>query len=363
MQPPPPHADPIRSLLRTLLPSAILGLLFIVFGILDLLDTAVLFPGTPRSQQIPFAVLLLLLGVSLLIRSVNVYRRRMRARQVDGVYFEPAQSRVVRKGALRYGAFVLWSILGAWSLTGIGAFPVIAVLSLIVFIELALTAFHFAATFGGVVTDEAVSRRTADLIAPLASQMDLVPPVLALRDDLFRPAAVVQNGKITTLVLSVALIDELDDEELTAILAHELAHIHFNDLRAAVLRGRIASVVGVLGEFAILVAMHGVFFFPALVSAFYIVTLSVNAAVSAQNRWRELRADAYAASVIGSETALARCLTKSERAIQDLKKEVYRKPWNTLLLLTSWSMPTHPPLHVRLEKLKSLGQSTLPLRS
>ena len=353
MPSPATHADPIRRLLLTLLPTLILGLLFIIFGILDILSPATFFPSTPRYQQLPFAILLLLLGISLLVRSFNVFRRRMQARQVDGVYFEPQQSRIVRKGALRYGAFGLWCILGAWSITGFALFPVISALSLLVFIELALTAFHFASTFGGVVTDEAVSQRTADLIAPLAARMGLPPPVIALRDDMFRPAAMVKNGKITTLVLSISLIDELDDEELTALLAHELAHLHYNDLRSAVLRGRIASVMGILGEFAILVAMHGVFFFPALVAAFYIVTLAANAAMSSRNRWRELRADAYATSLLGSSSALEHCLTKIDHAVAVLKSRLYHAPWKVLLLLTSWSMPTHPPISLRIERMQA----------
>ncbi len=353
------HADPIRRLLRTLLPTVILALLFIAFGILDMLAPATFFPATPWYDQLPFALLLLILGVSLLIRSLNVFRRRMSARAVDGVYFEPQQSKAVRKGALRYAAFGLWCLLGIWTITGFGQFPVESALSLVVFIELALAAFHFASTFGGVVMDDAVSMRTADLIAPLAARMEIPPPVIALRDDLFRPAAMVRNGKITTLVLSISLIDDLTDDELTALLAHELAHLHFNDLRSAVFRGRIASVVGVLGELAVLVVMHGVFFFPALVSTFYIVTMAVSAAVSAQNKWREYRADAYAASIIGSGTALAGSLAKTEQAVVSLKSRLYQAPWKALLFLTSWTMPTHPPLQLRLARLQ--GQQSLKL--
>jgi Zn-dependent protease with chaperone function len=68
-------------------------------------------------------------------------------------------------------------------------------------------------------------------IASLAKVMDVAIPRLGLVEDLRPNAFTFGNGKRSTVVFSLGILELLSADELKAVAAHELAHIKNNDIR------------------------------------------------------------------------------------------------------------------------------------
>lgn len=83
------------------------------------------------------------------------------------------------------------------------------------------------------VADAATYQRCARNLARLAPRFEMTSPTLILADQAIGPYA--WSGTQTRIVMPHALIENLDDEELEAILAHELAHLKRGDTWFALL--------------------------------------------------------------------------------------------------------------------------------
>jgi heat shock protein HtpX len=116
------------------------------------------------------------------------------------------------------------------------------------------------------------------------------------------------------VVVSQALIQLLDREELEGVLAHELAHIANRDVITMQLGQGIASIVGIAAQFVVLLSGDTDLadFFRAIVVG-NIVQFIVMIFVLAISRYREYVADADAKRAIGDGDPLARALEKIQR--------------------------------------------------
>lgn len=172
---------------------------------------------------------------------------------------------------------------------------------------------------------------------------------------------VFRTGRATpVLVVSAGLLDALAGSELEAVLAHEFAHLVNDDLRllswllvplvaAEGLDDRPPSnFIEVIGRVGVIVASAGIGVF---------------------TRGRELAADSGAAAATGEPAALAAALerldeTASEKPATDLRDHAHSM--NAVNVLPTLAPDrgrfglhaTHPPLEVRLERLRSMTRST-----
>ncbi len=161
------------------------------------------------------------------------------------------------------------------------------------------------------------------------------------------------------IVVSQGLVETLSESELSAVLAHELAHIFNDDLRLLTVvlvpliaaetltpdEGSTSNVFEVCGHCFSFIALIGVGVF---------------------SRGRELAADRAAAELTGDPTALATALEKLDdtapvKPTADLRE--HARSTNAIAILptlgnerpSSGLRSTHPPLETRLERLRSLA--------
>ncbi len=177
------------------------------------------------------------------------------------------------------------------------------------------------------------------------------------------------------VVVSEELIQLLDRDELEGVLAHELAHIANRDVVTMQLGQGIASIVGIVAQFAVLLTGDNDIadFFLAIVVG-NVVQFFVMIFVLAISRYREYVADADAKRAIGSGDPLARALEKisqgnqraagasqsAGRGRRDRRQESGVDQQVSALCISSPDtgflqkiVSTHPPMEERIERLRS----------
>lgn len=184
------------------------------------------------------------------------------------------------------------------------------------------------------------------------------------------------------VVVTEGLLRDVDDEELAAVLAHELSHIANRDAFVMTIAGAPAMLGRKLlwgfamlpftaaGPKKILAAIAVLYFLPLLFVG-WVVYAFATLLVMSITRYRELVADRGAAMLTGAPEQLMSALQKIAAAIplipaRDLR-EVTRM--NALFVLPARTegdgfevdplriFPTHPPLERRLESLAALARN------
>jgi heat shock protein HtpX len=171
-----------------------------------------------------------------------------------------------------------------------------------------------------------------------------------------------------TVCVTGGLLDLLDDSELEAVLAHELAHVARRDVTVMTIAGCFASIAGLLSTAGsrraaasadadrppnvVLVVVSGLVF------------LLSHAIVQALSRRRELCADAAAGRLTGDSGALAAALQRIDAHLRALPERERRGICGELVCLdivaadvpatVATLFATHPPLRDRVEALGRL---------
>lgn len=200
------------------------------------------------------------------------------------------------------------------------------------------------------LAEDPLLRSTVDR---LAAAFQVSSPKIYLLDDLFPRAFAVGRGpRSSTVAVSTGLMGALPPDELSGVLAHELAHVRSRD----VLTQTFAVLLAVM---LVEASRVGGWFSKALLyvlapvgAAFVHLTLSPK---------RELNADRLAASVTGAPTELADALLRLDRASELVSfaaspatAPLYPvDPFGESRLTRMFR--THPPLEARLTALRALA--------
>jgi heat shock protein HtpX len=166
------------------------------------------------------------------------------------------------------------------------------------------------------------------------------------------------KGRITIL-LSRPFAERVNDQELTALLAHEVIHIARGDLNSARGRATVGFLGGcglaVLAGFAIKISVATGY--PILIAALFVGPIITAIILSPLSRLQEERADREGAHLSGDPWALARALVAADAVFREMRPRLYgRPPWNWLLWpATSWRRLSHPPLAKRIASLEAMG--------
>lgn len=207
------------------------------------------------------------------------------------------------------------------------------------------------------------------LVDRLARQVDIPKPTIRI-DPTATPLAyttyqqddpIVRTGHVATptIVISQGLIETLSESELSAVLAHELAHIANDDLRL------ITMVLVPLVAAETLTADEG-----STSNVFelcgHLLGFVASIGVGVFSRGRELAADRGAVAITGDPATLAAALERLDGAgpskpTTDLRD--HARSTNAINVLPTLSpgrdstdlRSTHPPLETRLEQLRSLA--------
>lgn len=174
------------------------------------------------------------------------------------------------------------------------------------------------------------------------------------------------------IALTQGIINLLPDDELDAVVAHELTHIRNRDTLTQAVAGTLAGALTVLGRILTL----GALYFPVaraggrrgnnpIVILFLLVIAPLTAGLirMAISRTREYAADAGAAEITGNPLALARALEALEETGQ--KIPIHGNPaFAPLFIINPLSkegmmklLMTHPSTEDRIQRLKALAEN------
>ncbi|MGQ9582968.1 MAG: M48 family metalloprotease [Thermoplasmatota archaeon] len=211
---------------------------------------------------------------------------------------------------------------------------------------------------GARVVEEAQLPRPHAILRALASRAGVPPPRLALiESDAPNLFSVGRSPGRAVVALTTGLLDAVSEEELEALLAHELAHIRDRDLVTATMASALAAPAG--GAARPLMHSPDRELFPltlaalAVLAPFFALLLHLSTP-----RGRERRADEAAALMTSKGLALADALEKLEAgAGQEVLRanpataplfavNPFRRGWLSALFTS------HPPTEERVRALR-----------
>jgi heat shock protein HtpX len=218
---------------------------------------------------------------------------------------------------------------------------------------------------GAVAVEREDHPELFDTVDRLAAQADLPrPPVAVIPSD--EPNAMsAGTGNRTVVCVTLGLLKELDDEQLEAVLAHELAHVKNGDssvltvagFPATVALAMLSAALDSMNGTAVLLGYFGAAVFVAFLSLpLLVVSLPGTLALS---RYREYAADRGAVALTGRPVALAEALAEVHGLPEPPEEDVRSlAAFNAFCIVPSayLGLPgTHPPTHERIRKLRELA--------
>ncbi len=195
----------------------------------------------------------------------------------------------------------------------------------------------------------------------ICREMDLEKPRMMVAEMGVPNAFAVGRRGAGVVVISKEIIDLLDHDELEGVIAHELAHINNRDVVIMVLGQSIASMIGIIVQWAYILGGDrniGTYIVGMILGT--IAQMIVMIFVMAISRYREYVADEDAATYTRNPEAMARALEKISSGGQG-KEMKGEDTVNALCIFgggggLSQLFSTHPPTEKRIERLRS--QST-----
>lgn len=212
---------------------------------------------------------------------------------------------------------------------------------------------------------------------------DLVERIVA-RNNLPKPRIAVVNTKIpnafatgktpksSIVAVSMGLMQELETEELEAVIAHELAHIKNRDVLVLTLASLFSMMAWYLMRFGMFGTMYGGYGGRnrdsaggmALIMLVAIVTWIVSfVIIRAISRYREFVADRDGALITGKPSKLASALLKISGTMKRIPTRDLREieGMNAFFIIPALSgdsftnlFSTHPPVAERVKKLMEM---------
>ncbi len=198
-----------------------------------------------------------------------------------------------------------------------------------------------------------------------------MPKVYIIEDDSLNAYASGINDKTFAITLSRGMIDKLDDNELEAVIAHELTHIINRDVRLLIVSIIFVGIFSFITEIAIRSVMttrgtrnkdgKGIIVVILLVA---VIGLALSTVFRfALSRKREYLADAGAAELTKNPLALASALRKvsadpwieaveSEDVAQLFIEHPTKKKKSFLASIFGNIFATHPPIEKRIQILE-----------
>ncbi|WP_238709339.1 M48 family metalloprotease [Natronorubrum halophilum] len=241
-------------------------------------------------------------------------------------------------------------------------------------------------------------------VTRLSTQVDVAKPDVAIVRGGVPNAFAVAGGGTGRIVVTSELLETLEDEELEAVVAHELAHLKNRDANLMTVAWLLPTLTYYLAivAFYVLYGLYrlfgsgfgggssrgdndgrGLVVAIVVIVVCAVVTLTVSAMFWAASvlfyrvlsRQREYAADRAAAAITGSPAALAGALEKIDESMPDVPdadlrkldggaEALYLAPLESRafgskeLVSTDIFPDTHPPTQERIERLRDLAAET-----
>lgn len=192
------------------------------------------------------------------------------------------------------------------------------------------------------------------------------PKVYVINDPSPNAFATGRNPKNASVAATTGLLDIMNDNELEAVMAHEMGHVQNYDIRVSMIVFGLVSAIGLISDIVLRMMIFGdddrdnvspIFIIVGVVAIIIapIVALLIQAAVSRQ---REYLADATGALTTRYPEALASALEKLATHTTPMKRQngstahlFFSNPMRPGFFSKMFS--THPPLQDRIDRLRS----------
>ncbi|MDR0438617.1 MAG: zinc metalloprotease HtpX [Methanocalculaceae archaeon] len=272
---------------------------------------------------------------------------------------------------------VLFSVIGWW-LARIGMFgsfylyQIIGMAAMMALIQYFLSDKLVLMSTKAKIVSEDEEPRLYAMVKKLTNEADLLMPRVAIMQSSVPNAfATGRSQKHAIVAVTQTLRNILTDEELEAVLAHELAHVKNRDMLTMTIGSFLVSVAAMIINNASIMALisnnrdnennGGIIVFiiaMIVVISVYILGTLVTMAIS---RYREFAADRGSAYITRDPDALIRALKKISSRMDtispDKKREVSAN--NAFYIIPTISgksmmelISTHPTLEKRIENLE-----------
>lgn len=176
-----------------------------------------------------------------------------------------------------------------------------------------------------------------------------------------------RNPKNAVVCATEGIMRLLDDDELSGVLAHEMAHVKNRDILVMSVAATIAGAISFASRFAFYGALFGggrrneggmIIALAVMITA-PIAAMIVQLAIS---RSREYKADYEGAKLIGKPLYLARALEKLETANRRDPLKFGNPASSSLWIVNPFSakglatiFTTHPPMTERIKRLRQMA--------
>lgn len=207
------------------------------------------------------------------------------------------------------------------------------------------------------------------MVEQLSANADLpMPKVYVLETDQPNAFATGRNPQNGAVAASSGLLDRLSEEEVAAVMAHELAHIKNRDTLTMTITATLAGAIGMLANFAFFFRgdRNNPLGFIGVIAAMILAPLAAGIVQMAISRTREYQADHDGAVICGNPIWLASALEKIEayaRGIYNAPAEQAKSTAHMFIInpLNGETMDslfsTHPNTSNRIAALVQLAQT------
>ena len=199
----------------------------------------------------------------------------------------------------------------------------------------------------------------------LSQQADIPKPTVAVADTQVPNAfATGRNKKNATVAVTTGLLRSLDEDELDAVLAHEIAHVKNRDVMVMTIASFLSTLAFFIVRWGWLLGGNNRQGAPVIVAiiASLVVWVISFLLIRALSRYREYSADRGAALITGKPGALASALMTIDGRMDRVPKEDLREEaeMNAFFIIPIRSgfvgriASTHPSTENRIERLRDL---------